>query len=888
MKKKIAVLGGGMGSLAAVYELTCLPGWKDRYELTVYQMGWRLGGKGASGCNPEQHDRIEEHGLHVLWGFYENVFRMLRECYDELGRPPRAPLPTLNAALIPHDVLVLSEPAGQGWDFRAMTCSRNDGEPGSGIEVLQPWEYVPRLLGALAARLRGLMGLAEGEPASRAEQAMEAELPRLRQLMERLGRSVDDVAGPVVVALERAARSVVGRVVVAAVNAAHSLRELAPSLLGVRLAELIAADVARRPTFGAERGSREVLVLLDVVGSNLRRYLKDRIHGHNVAVEVDLLLTIVRGLVADGLAVRPRDWFSLDDESLRQWLTRHGARPETLDSALLQALHATAYSVDRGLGAGTMLHALLRLAFTYQGAILYKMVAGMGETVFAPLYEVLARRGVRFEFFHTVDHLELSEDHRRVARVVLDRQATVRGGTYRPLYDVAGLPCWPTRPLYEQLEEGEALRAGGHDLEDWWSSWPAVERRVLHDGRDFDAVILGISIGALPEVCRELVADEGNPRFRAMVENVRSIPTQSAQLWFNVDLERLGWKGGPPMLIPFEAPFDTWADMTHLLERERWPARSGPASLSYLTAVLDDEEPMPPRGPSDYPARMRARIERNLTSWLNRSAWALWPKATTRHDPKALNWYWLHDPRHREGPARLGAQFISPLPNPSSRYVLAAPGTNRYRLRPDESGYENLALAGDWTLTSFSIGCVEAAAMSGNRAAAMIDAAVRPALGDWLTLLDETRRGRAEPEVVRLSRQRSPAAGMDPRAPAGRPTRALPRFVVRDGALLATPPVALDIDVTMFALRADPARLQALCDRELNLGGPVSYRALAPLVVLYCASVDNYPLTDRVGWVPEIDFGVWVPLAAGREEGGVFRPERVVTYTPYIWVNSDL
>ena len=34
-------------------------------------------------------DRIEEHGIHIWMGFYENAFRLLRECYAELDRDPR-------------------------------------------------------------------------------------------------------------------------------------------------------------------------------------------------------------------------------------------------------------------------------------------------------------------------------------------------------------------------------------------------------------------------------------------------------------------------------------------------------------------------------------------------------------------------------------------------------------------------------------------------------------------------------------------------------------------------------------------------------------------------------------------------------------------------------
>src|SRR5262249_13916639 len=61
--------------------------------VTVYQRGWRLGGKGASGRNlePGKGLRIEEHGLHILMGFYDNVFHILKTCYDDLGASPCEP-----------------------------------------------------------------------------------------------------------------------------------------------------------------------------------------------------------------------------------------------------------------------------------------------------------------------------------------------------------------------------------------------------------------------------------------------------------------------------------------------------------------------------------------------------------------------------------------------------------------------------------------------------------------------------------------------------------------------------------------------------------------------------------------------------------------------------
>ena len=98
-KKKIALLGGGMASITAAFELTRHPGWQDQYEVSVYTAGFRLGGKGASGRNRRAADRIEEHGLHILSGSYDNTFAVLRRCYAELGRPPGSPLSTVEEAL---------------------------------------------------------------------------------------------------------------------------------------------------------------------------------------------------------------------------------------------------------------------------------------------------------------------------------------------------------------------------------------------------------------------------------------------------------------------------------------------------------------------------------------------------------------------------------------------------------------------------------------------------------------------------------------------------------------------------------------------------------------------------------------------------------------------
>jgi uncharacterized protein with NAD-binding domain and iron-sulfur cluster len=136
--QKIAVLGGGAGSLAAAFYLSARPGWRERYEITVYQQGWRLGGKGASGRNALLGQRIEEHGLHIWFGFYANAFALIRAVYEELGRPPGAPLAAWDQAFRPHDYVALAEQVGAGWRPWNLVLPRRPGEPGTGSDPVAP------------------------------------------------------------------------------------------------------------------------------------------------------------------------------------------------------------------------------------------------------------------------------------------------------------------------------------------------------------------------------------------------------------------------------------------------------------------------------------------------------------------------------------------------------------------------------------------------------------------------------------------------------------------------------------------------------------------------------------------------------------------------------
>src|SRR5262249_10352862 len=141
------------------------------------------------------------------------------------------------------------------------------------------------------------------------------------------------------------------------------------------------------------------------------------------------------------------------------------------------------------VAAGQALRGMVRTFFTYRGSFFWKMQAGMGDVVFAPFYEVLKRRGVRFEFFHRLENVKLSAPSSAslyVEALEFDVQADVIAGRdYEPLVDVGGLPCWPSAPDYSQLVDGARLEREGWDFESHWDRRRA-RSRTISVTQDFD------------------------------------------------------------------------------------------------------------------------------------------------------------------------------------------------------------------------------------------------------------------------------------------------------------------------------------------------------------------------------------------------------------------
>jgi uncharacterized protein with NAD-binding domain and iron-sulfur cluster len=428
---------------------------------------------------------------------------------------------------------------------------------------------------------------------------------------------------------------------------------------------------------------------------------KPRWSWRRVATQTSILSGLVavfaKGLLAD-VVLRPGGFearvAALEGEDFRAWLARHGACEAIRNSAPVRGLYDLAFAYPNGdcarpgeLAAGSTIGLILEL-FGYRGAPIFKMVSAMGDTIFAPLYRVLAGRGVNFAFFHRLRSVTTDAGHPSVATLAFDRQADLEAGRYEPLIEVAGADCWPDQPLWDQLLNGEALRERDVRFEDT-ADEEVAGAVTLRQGHDFDLVVLAVP----PEVLKATTGDLAHPRWREMLETSASVATQACQMWLDASTEDLGWKGGG-LVSAFEPPFSTWADMSHLLDRETWTGPGGPRSLHYFCGPLPDAE-------ADA-SRPAAGVEATMTAWLARASAAIWPN----YRPGSVG-------RIVQGSARANI-------DPSERYVQAPPGGARFRLAPDARLYENLYLAGDWTLTRYCGGCVENAVQSGLTAARAI------------------------------------------------------------------------------------------------------------------------------------------------------------------------
>ena len=562
-KRKIVILGGGVGAMTAAFGLTNYPGWQDHYEVSLYSLGWRLGGKGASGRNKDVAQRIEEHGLHVWMGHYENAFRVMRQAYRELGRPKDAPLATVEEAFKKQSLINLFERSATGWVNWDFPFATNSQEPGTGTE-----DDLPTLVTYLERGLQALLDLLNQAPGqgSRRRRLRPDSLPaRVEGVLRALGLSI----------FPRAGVPGIGRT--------------------LQLAQLLAA---RLPRFPGEQDPGQIEALVWLVEEVLAR-LSSRFTRslENSAVRkiwavLELGLVVARGVLKDG--VLRTGFNAIDGEDFRAWLKRHGASDYTVyRSPLVKGMYQLLFAYIQGdphrqqLAAGVATRFMVRMALNYKGAVFYKMRAGMGDVVFTPLYEVLKRRGVQFHFFHKVNQLRVHALTRNVDRVEMTQQVELKDPVagYQPLVDVLGLPCWPDRPQLRS-DRGWPGAGGVGDQPGviWARPWKGERPVTLERGRDYDVLVMGISLGAFPHLAAGVDCEQ-----RAVAADGRGAPDEpdAGRCRCGCRSRSRSWAGGqdPTVMTGYAEPLNTYADMAQVIPRETWPPGTV-KDIAYFTAPL--------------------------------------------------------------------------------------------------------------------------------------------------------------------------------------------------------------------------------------------------------------------------------------------------------------
>jgi uncharacterized protein with NAD-binding domain and iron-sulfur cluster len=712
-KPRIAILGGGAGAVTAAFYLS-KPGWEQHFEsITLYQQGWRLGGKGASGRGSD--DRIEEHGLHIWFGFYENAFRMLNRCHLELDHrdqdQPRWPLcfDAIADSFIPCREISVTDYDGCGWklwvadffDYDDDDVPWGEGEkdkrlPGErpddwtvGFYLVRCLELAADLAWSLVRPDQPLRIVAGG--ASEAAEAM-AGLDRVvHALWTSLGGDVQQILSAAADAVDAfVAEGVDQPAFLFLLDLLLRALETVTDYFRTRYDELVReSDVVRRAWY-----------------------------------VVDILVAIARGVIEDGV-IEADSFAEIDDVDFRDWLLAHGAARDSVDCALVRAVvYDLAFGYENGdpqrpsCGAGTALRGLLRTFFTYRGALMWKMGAGMGDVVFAPLYELLVKRGVSVRFFHQVEAVRAATGGtKEIEEIDINVQADVDhvppsaylGGTGTPP-TWTGRAVWPASP--SKLLKGQDATVPPEVFESWYARGVAKSQpKVLRKGEGtdgFDVVVLGLPIGCLPDVAPDLVQAE---RWRRAVEKIQTVPTQALQVWLDREAPVLGARSGT-VVGGFVEPFDTWADMPHLVSQEKV---SGSKTVAYFCNVLPDAPAPDPQQALQWLAERKELVLANAERFLARDIKTLWPKAVD--DIGAFKWEFLIAPPGTVGIDRLDHQYFRANVEPSERYVLSVPGSSAVRIPPADTDFANLYAVGDWTACKLDAGCVEAAVISGMLAA---------------------------------------------------------------------------------------------------------------------------------------------------------------------------
>lgn len=575
---RIVILGGGPAGVAAAFWLTA-PEQNGRYQVTLYTQGWRLGGKCASGRNHSKGDRIEEHGLHMLMGCYQNAFATLRACYDAWNPPPGNPIPTWTQAFLPQREVTLMETDGPGggwapWNFPDLP--QTSGEPGDGygagaIAAAAPAAEMHTLILKLADWLEQSVG---------AQKLINGGADAIKALRAPLASPTDEATKQ-------------------------------------KLAVLQTANEQLRVAFEGKTRQRKN-VPLGFPDSAVSRLL----------ILANLGFAMGLGYLRDIALQGEGAYDRLNALDFRAWLKTCDAFSETLAAAPIRAFYDVIFAypggvagdIDTGsIAAGVTFRFLMELTFGYRNSPLWKMAAGTGDAIFTPFYQVLeAQQPGCVKFFSRLADMSAGTDGRIQSIDISIQAVTTNGAPYNPLVQVKNLLCWPNQPDWNQLENGSILKGEKVNFESSFCTVSVGPPQTLRVDQDFDLVIIAIPPAAILETPASFA--QGSAAWQTALQGSSSVATQSLQLWMSATVEQLGWTLGTTVLSAFAEDYDSWGDMSHLLPMETWSGTNVPEAIGYFLGCLPVPQQPPPT-----PCSMLQAATQLADQWMAQSLPTLWP-----------------------------------------------------------------------------------------------------------------------------------------------------------------------------------------------------------------------------------------------------------------------
>jgi uncharacterized protein with NAD-binding domain and iron-sulfur cluster len=730
-RKRVAILGAGPAGLAAAFALSRTDALRRRHAVTIYQMGWRAGGKSGTGRAVDKGWRIEQNGSHYLFGCYGNSFALLREAYGILEDHQETGFGAYREQFVPRNFIGARSRCSDGtWESWFRHFPESPAWPDRGGKYPAPSHYLFVGFQLVLGLLLGLLIDTDRDPSRSA--ALLIKLFPLSPFHQGTWAGVVRgwalpmawiVDGPLWALLRGFCRV-----------PWLLLRALSPPTLPThaRRFALRAAEVVCR-------GLRRAMAMFDPqpwLQARGRRWGAAR-RFHRARVLMELLATAVLGVLRDRLW-EPGRLESIDGEDFRAWLARQGASDEVCWCPVIKIWYDAVVAYEDGderaprISAAVTVYALFRAIVTYKGAFALQMTHEIGDSFIAPIVKALELHGVEFAFFHRVRDLVAGPDAEAplIDEVVIEEQipearrrrhrrfVTMPGGPDASGADVLPREVWPNQPVFDGEDptcaEGDV---GGDDPPlDAYEHAPAGRgtpvTRVLRRGQHFDEIVF-----ALPaEVARDFTALRSQADWVRMDQTVKSVATQSLRLWFRRSLPDLGWRYPHPILSGYTPPYSTWEDNGQNLGHERFAglgAGQEPKAIATLFGPLRSSR----AGPMSGPDRAQAVAEEEGRRFFDEQLEGLWPALGSTPDER---YQALVAPPALTGVNRLAWQYRRANSGPIEAYVLALPGTLQHRLRPDESGFRNLYVAGEWTRNGLEVGCVEGAVMSGLSAARAI------------------------------------------------------------------------------------------------------------------------------------------------------------------------